>query len=180
MGNLKSDQKNARKYGIKLSKSTDADIIAKLDRQASVQGYIKDLIRADMKEANTMKYRIIEDKLDTWGADTDTVIDMNEVERLSREWEKPVNELMQDLIPMEYSVSLANRETLFDSADVETLSDVLSYIPGHGGVYVAHITNNRSGETISVSYNDDTETYSRFDGWEWETITERDIRNLIG
>lgn len=62
MGNLKSDQKNTRKYGIKLSKSTDADIIAKLDSQPSIQGYIKSLIRADMKGDTAMnKYLVNED-----------------------------------------------------------------------------------------------------------------------
>ena len=54
MGNLKSDQKNARKYGLKLSRNTDADIIAWLDSQESVQGYIKTLIRNDMKEEQNM------------------------------------------------------------------------------------------------------------------------------
>ena len=53
MGNLRSDQKNTRKYGLKLSKNTDADIIDQLDRQKSVQGYIKALIRKDMKEDKT-------------------------------------------------------------------------------------------------------------------------------
>lgn len=54
MGNYSSDQKNARFYGLKLSKTTDADIIAWLDSQESVQGYIKALIRNDMKEDSTM------------------------------------------------------------------------------------------------------------------------------
>lgn len=54
MGNLKSDQKNARKYGLKLSKTTDADIIQHLESIPNMQGYIKTLIRNDMKEDNTM------------------------------------------------------------------------------------------------------------------------------
>lgn len=48
MGNYNSDQKNARFYGLKLSRTTDADIISQLDRQESIQGYIKELIRRDM------------------------------------------------------------------------------------------------------------------------------------
>jgi hypothetical protein len=48
MGNYASDMKNTRKYGLKLSKNTDADIIAQLDAQESVQAYIKRLIRDDI------------------------------------------------------------------------------------------------------------------------------------
>ena len=54
MGNYSSDQKNARFYGLKLSKTTDADIIAWLDSLESVQGYLKTLIRNDMKGDSTM------------------------------------------------------------------------------------------------------------------------------
>lgn len=42
------DAKTAKKYGFKLNKRTDADIIAKLDSVPSKQGYIKALIRADI------------------------------------------------------------------------------------------------------------------------------------
>ena len=48
MGNYASDMKNTKKYGLKLSKNTDADIIAQLDAQESVQAYIKRLIRDDI------------------------------------------------------------------------------------------------------------------------------------
>ena len=54
MGNYNSDQKNARFYGLKLSKNTDADMISWLDSQESIQGYIKALIRNDMKEEQNM------------------------------------------------------------------------------------------------------------------------------
>ena len=37
-----------RRYGLKLNTHTDADIIAHLERQPSMQGYIKSLIRADI------------------------------------------------------------------------------------------------------------------------------------
>ena len=50
MGNIDSDRKNSRWYSLKLSKNTDADIIAQLDSQESVQGYIKRLIREDMNK----------------------------------------------------------------------------------------------------------------------------------
>lgn len=54
MGNYNSDQKNTRFFGLKLTKSTDLDIINKLESVPSVQGYLKDLIRKDMKEEKTM------------------------------------------------------------------------------------------------------------------------------
>ena len=37
-----------RRYGLKYNINTDADIIAHLDKQPSMQGYIKALIRADI------------------------------------------------------------------------------------------------------------------------------------
>ena len=50
MGNYASDQKNARFYGLKLSKNTDKDLIEHLDKQANKQEYLKNLIREDMKK----------------------------------------------------------------------------------------------------------------------------------
>lgn len=49
MGNYKSDQKNCRFYGLKLSRSTDGDMIEWLDNQESIQGYLKEIIRKDME-----------------------------------------------------------------------------------------------------------------------------------
>ncbi len=37
-----------RRYGLKYNIRTDADIIAHLEKQSSIQGYIKKLIRADI------------------------------------------------------------------------------------------------------------------------------------
>ena len=50
MGNTASDKKNARTYSLKFSRNTDPDIIEQLDSQNSIQGYIKSLIRADIKK----------------------------------------------------------------------------------------------------------------------------------
>lgn len=135
----------------------------------------------EKEEAKMSKYHILPEYLSMWGSDCDgeTIITGEELCRLAEEWETPVEELILQLVPVLYSVSLANKDCIFDSADLETLSDVLGYITGHGGVYTAHITDNASGETLTVSYNDDTGTYSRYNGWEWETITERDIRRMI-
>lgn len=45
----KYDAANTKQYHLKLNLKTDADIIAHLEKQESIQGYIKKLIRADMK-----------------------------------------------------------------------------------------------------------------------------------
>lgn len=44
----KYDAANTKQYHLKLNLTTDADIMEWLAKQESVQGYIKDLIRADM------------------------------------------------------------------------------------------------------------------------------------
>ena len=42
------DKIYTRRYGIKLNTHTDAEIIDQLNKQSSIQGYIKKLIRADI------------------------------------------------------------------------------------------------------------------------------------
>ena len=44
----KYDAANTRQYHLKLNLTTDADVIEWLEKQGSVQGYIKRLIREDM------------------------------------------------------------------------------------------------------------------------------------
>ena len=46
----KYDTENTRQIHLKLNKGTDADILAHLERQESIQGYIKRLIREDMEK----------------------------------------------------------------------------------------------------------------------------------
>ena len=57
MGNYNSDQRNSKFYGLKLSRNTDADIIDRLESVENIQGYIKQLIRADISKGGkkTMK-----------------------------------------------------------------------------------------------------------------------------
>lgn len=45
------DAANTRQYHLKLNKKTDADIIELFDQQDSVQGYIKELVRADIEKS---------------------------------------------------------------------------------------------------------------------------------
>lgn len=48
--NAKYDASHTKQVMLKLNLTTDADILAKLDEVENKQGYIKALIRADMKE----------------------------------------------------------------------------------------------------------------------------------
>lgn len=45
------DAKTARYISLKLNQNTDADIIRRLEQQENVQGYLKRLIREDMKKS---------------------------------------------------------------------------------------------------------------------------------
>ena len=51
--NAKYEREKTRSIKIKLTKSTDADILRKLDDVGNKQGYIKALIRADLKKEET-------------------------------------------------------------------------------------------------------------------------------
>ena len=55
MGTTASDKRCARMYSLKLNRTTDAELIAKLDSVDSIQGYIKNLIKNDIKEGKKMK-----------------------------------------------------------------------------------------------------------------------------
>ena len=45
----KYDKENTIRLSLKLNKTTDADILKKLSQVESKQGYIKELIRKDMR-----------------------------------------------------------------------------------------------------------------------------------
>lgn len=51
--NNKFNKANTRMVSLRLNYKTDADIIEKLDSVESKMGYIKSLIRKDLKEPNT-------------------------------------------------------------------------------------------------------------------------------
>lgn len=48
--NEKYDKENTVRLSLKLNKTTDADILEKLEQVESKQGYIKELIRKDISE----------------------------------------------------------------------------------------------------------------------------------
>ena len=52
---MKYDAKATRQIRLKLNLNSDADILAKLDAVDNKQGYIKDLIRKDIKDGAETK-----------------------------------------------------------------------------------------------------------------------------
>lgn len=48
----KYDKENTKQISLRLNKKTDADILEHLETVGSKQGYIKELIRQDMKKSN--------------------------------------------------------------------------------------------------------------------------------
>lgn len=51
------DRENTKQFKMRLNLRTDSDIIEQLENQESIQGYLKRLIRNDMKEEKTMASR---------------------------------------------------------------------------------------------------------------------------
>lgn len=49
----KYDEKNTKQIHLKLNLTTDADILKQFEKQESVQGYIKRLIREDITKGGT-------------------------------------------------------------------------------------------------------------------------------
>ena len=102
--NARYDAKTAKYYSLKLNTNTDREIIDHLESQDNVQAYIKSLIRKDMKGAKAMKtYRIRPEFLDLWGSDAteDTVLTDDDLEMITRGWEKTPADVMDQLIPQE-------------------------------------------------------------------------------
>ena len=83
MGTPAYDKVNCTRVNLKLNNKTDADIIQHLRDQESIQGYIKSLIRADMKEENTMSINIEQyhvtmddfDQFDPWPTNWEEIAD---------------------------------------------------------------------------------------------------------
>lgn len=109
----KYDAAHRKTYSMKLHCDLDRDIIEKLASVPSMMGYIKQLIREDIKrsvpkndkgEKNMKTYKIKPEYLDMWeGGDTpsdpDRIITEDEIDRLSTAWETDKEELLKQLIP---------------------------------------------------------------------------------
>ena len=116
----KYDKTHRRTYGFRLHNEIDADIIKKLSSVPSMQGYIKQLIRADImrdsasalnpkpvpehakKRAKVEKkklFRIKPEYIHLWGEDatTDTVLTEEEVSDIARGWDVPLVSILGQL-----------------------------------------------------------------------------------
>ncbi|MBO6093424.1 MAG: hypothetical protein J6P40_07370 [Oscillospiraceae bacterium] len=105
--NRKYDEGHTKQIHLKLNMKTDADVIEKLQQVPSIQGYIKRLIRNDIEEGCKMKtYKIKPEFLDKFeGGDTpsnpERILTEDEVKSFSEEWDIPVDELKNQLIPQD-------------------------------------------------------------------------------
>ncbi len=72
------DEKNCKRYQLKLNTTTDADLIERLSKAESMQGYIKSLIEKDIEEdkGRFKLYRII----DLGWAELEKELQQNDVE----------------------------------------------------------------------------------------------------
>ena len=109
----KYDSTHCKYFSFKFNLETDADIIAKLAEQESMQGYIKQLIRDDIartcsasapktEEEEKKMYHIKPEYLDLWqGNDTpsdpDRIITEEDLRTFSEEWDIPVEKLLEQL-----------------------------------------------------------------------------------
>lgn len=80
----KYDAKNTKRYGLKLNMKTDAEIIERLDKADSTQGYIRELIRRDME-------------MDKGRFKTYSIIKIS-IEELNKEFAKPVANIDYDRV----------------------------------------------------------------------------------
>lgn len=123
--------RNSRRYQLKLNQGTDADIIARLDKADSMQGYIKELIRKDIEldQGKRREYAIIRislEELDKEMAKTVQDFDYDTVYKSSS-----AKEIMDELDRMgatedEYSIECyyVNNEGEFTTgSDYDSLSN---------------------------------------------------------
>ena len=61
---MKYAAKSIRQFNLKLNRNTDSDMVAYLEAQPNIQGYIKGLVETDMKEKTY--YVIAIGKYDEW------------------------------------------------------------------------------------------------------------------
>jgi len=107
----KYEKENLRQIRLKINRKTEPELLEWIEKQENIQGYIKQLIREDMKgekkmDKNTLggkKYKIKPEYLDLWGDDAteETIITEAELEMITRGWEKEPDDVMDQLIPLD-------------------------------------------------------------------------------
>lgn len=106
------EKENIRQIRLKINRKTEPELIEWIEKQENIQGYIKRLIREDMErttkeerkmKANGKSYKIKDEYLDLWGEDAteDTIITEEELEMITRGWDKKPEDVMDQLIPLE-------------------------------------------------------------------------------
>lgn len=97
------DAKTARYFSLKLNRNTDGELIKHLEQQESIQAYLKQLIRNDMKKGeSTMKtYRIKPEFIELWGPDAseETILTEDEIKTQAEYAEIPLDEIMNQVYP---------------------------------------------------------------------------------
>ena len=81
-----------------------------------------------------------------------------------------------------YNVTLSNNSCIFDSFEgFESIEDALEFSIGRGGRYVIQLDAGKAeeGESISIAYDSDAETFSHYNGWEWVNINPKNIKKYI-
>lgn len=81
---------------LNINKKTEPELEWQLKDKDNVQGYIKELIKED---AMKRTFKVKPEFEDLWfGSEMPSELTLDEIGRLSQEWEKPMDELMEQLI----------------------------------------------------------------------------------
>lgn len=93
------------KKTVLLHKDRDSDILNHLAvKSANFNAYIKGLIRKEIEgERNMKKYKVKPEFFDLWGEETTegTILTEKDVEEIARGWDKTVDDVIDQLIPVE-------------------------------------------------------------------------------
>lgn len=101
MATSEYDKKNCTRVNLKLNNKTDSDIIEKLEAVDNVQGFIKKMIRKEIKEDMKMKRYIIKPEyLDNFGPEANAMTELtdSDIERFAADWEMSEDDLRDQLI----------------------------------------------------------------------------------
>ena len=82
----------------------------------------------------------------------------------------------------QYNVVLSNDSCIFDSFDgFDTIDEAIEFAIGRGGRYVIQLDagNAEAWESIRITYDCETKTFSHYDGWEWVNIKPEEIKKYI-
>lgn len=95
-------KQNIRQIKLNMNRKTEPEILEWLEKQDNIQGYIKKIIKEDMK-MKMKTYIIKPDYIENFGneANSMTVLTEDDVERLAEDWEMDVDELKDQLIEQE-------------------------------------------------------------------------------